>query len=243
MEAGATDAPGAVLDFAELNGSIDTFTQRFDRYVQDTVASSEEARLATETARLEAHERAKALEREREATKHAQKQLWESRWIYSPAVASEREADARLRASVHGLHAQRTALEQRTASLTKELGEIRAQIAERSARKESKVQRLREQMERNAPELAALETYTGCRIRRSERGGTIQFVFTLLQPEDPARSMSLDIDVSQTKYTVPRHDPLLPDATVRTLLKQLNATDDFHTFVKALRRAMQEAIR
>lgn len=78
---GAEDAPdaSAVLDFSELNASIDRFTRRFEQYVHDTVAASDAERLAADTHRVEAQEQHKALERERESTKHAQKQLWESR--------------------------------------------------------------------------------------------------------------------------------------------------------------------
>lgn len=71
-------ASTTVLDFSDLDASIQSFTRRFDHYVQTTIASCDEARLAADAQRTEIQERVRALEREREDTKHAQKELWES---------------------------------------------------------------------------------------------------------------------------------------------------------------------
>lgn len=81
-EAGdTTHAPRGVLDFSELDSSIQTFTRRFDDYVQSTIAACEEQRLAADGQRVEDQARIKELERESELTKHAQKELWESMLI------------------------------------------------------------------------------------------------------------------------------------------------------------------
>jgi len=75
------DTKGAatgVLDFSELDSSIQSFTRRFDDYVQSTIAACEEQRIAADGQRVEDQARIRELERECEATKHAQKELWES---------------------------------------------------------------------------------------------------------------------------------------------------------------------
>lgn len=106
----SVSAPSNVLDFSKLEASIQSFTRRFDQYVQSTVAACDEARLSADAHRADLQEHIKALERERENTKHEQKELWEQ-------VASERDADGKLRTSVQNLAAQREALVQRTASI------------------------------------------------------------------------------------------------------------------------------
>lgn len=156
-------------------------------------------------------------------------------------MASEREADAKLRDSVQNLHTQRASLVQRTTSLTGELAEIRAQIEARRAHKQEKAARLREQACRNAPELMALQQCTGLAIEASEHEGVLRFIFSLLAPN--AAPCTLDVDVSQSEYTVPYHDPRLSETKVRGLVRQLNAHGDFYAFLKALRAALQEAVK
>lgn len=228
-------ASTTVLDFSDLDASIQSFTRRFDHYVQTTIASCDEARLAADAQRTEIQERVRALEREREDTKHAQKELWEN-------VASERDADAKLRASVQNLMAQREALVQRTAGIRKEVSEIRAQMEARKQHKQVQVQRLREQVRRNAPELAQLERLTGCTISPSVRAGTIDFAFSLISRDNPARSAILSLDVSKTQYKVPMYDSILSAATVKALLQELERTGDVYTFLKRARSAMVDSL-
>ena len=232
------EAGAGVLDFSALNASIEQFARRFEQYVHDTVAASDAERLAADTHRVEAHEQRKALEREREATKHAQKRLWDT-------VAAERDADAALRARVQNLHAQRASLVQRTASLTTEVAEIRAQIEARRAQKQDKVRRLRAQVARNAPELVVLQQCTGLAIEATERPSTLRLVYDHLAPH--AAPCTLDLDVGGGKMSVPHHDRRLSEPTVRALLRALlrtlNASGDVYAFLKAVRRAMQDAVR
>lgn len=68
----------SILDFSELEQAIQSFTRRFDQYVQTTVASCEQARIESEAQRTQDQEKVRSLEREREDAKHAQKNLWES---------------------------------------------------------------------------------------------------------------------------------------------------------------------
>ncbi|WFD41446.1 kinetochore-associated Ndc80 complex subunit spc25 [Malassezia psittaci] len=222
-----------VLDFSQLSVSIETFTQRFEQYVRDTVAASDAERLAADTHRVEAQEQQKALERQREASKQSQKQLWET-------VASERDADMKLRERVQNLHAQRSSLVQRAATLTNEAAEIRALIRSRRAYKTEKMQKLREQTRRNIPELIALQQSTGLTIEAGEQLGTLRFVFQHLTPH--AGECALDLDVSQSKYSVPAHDARLRETTVRALLRDLNSSGDVFGFIKGLRKAMQAAV-
>lgn len=71
-------AEGSVLDFSELHHNIEAFLQRFDKYVHDTVAVSENGRISADSQRAEAQHRIETLEKQREDLKDAQKQLWES---------------------------------------------------------------------------------------------------------------------------------------------------------------------
>lgn len=157
-------------------------------------------------------------------------------------VASERDADAKLRASVQNLMAQREALVQRTAGIRKEVSEIRAQMEARKQHKQVQVQRLREQVRRNAPELAQLERLTGCTISPSVRAGTIDFAFSLISRDNPARSAILSLDVSKTQYKVPMYDSILSAATVKALLQELERTGDVYTFLKRARSAMVDSL-
>lgn len=158
-------------------------------------------------------------------------------------VASERDADAKLRASVQELHAQRATLSQRTVSLQSEVAEVRAQMEARSRHKQQLMERLREQVERNAPELAQLQHLTGCVIQPSLREGLIDIRFSLLSEDDPDRAYTVSLDVSKSEYAVAKCDPILPGATIRTLVRQVNASGDVYAFIKQVRRAMIERIR
>lgn len=229
--AGAAPLPPSVLDFSELEQSIHSFTRRFDEYVQTTVAACDRARREADEQHAADHTRLRALERERDEAKQSQKALWES-------VASERDADAKLRASVQSLQAQRTALLQRTASLRTEMQEMQAQVQARREAKHAQVQRLRDQVQRNAPELAELEQLTGCTLAPSRAAGSIDIGFSLVSAEDPTRTFVLTLDVAHTQYQVPSHDPALPAATVKALTRQLNHTGDVHAFLKDVRRAL-----
>ncbi|WFD27659.1 kinetochore-associated Ndc80 complex subunit spc25 [Malassezia nana] len=246
-EEGAGDSKNAhasVLDFSELDSSIQSFTRRFDDYVHSTIAACEEQHIAAELQRLEDQARIKELERECEASKHAQKELWESTLFELTAgVASERDADAKLRASVQELHAQRATLLQRTVSLQSEVAEVRAQMEARSRHKQQLMERLNEQVERNAPELAQLQRLAGCVIQPSVQSGLIDIQFSLLSPADPDRSYTLSLDVSRPEYAVASCDPILPGTTIRTLVRQLNSSGDVYAFIKHVRRAMIERLR
>lgn len=163
--------------------------------------------------------------------------------MLTTAVASERDADAKLRASVQELHAQRATLSQRTVSLQSEVAEVRAQMEARSRYKQQLMERLREQVQRNAPELVQLQRLTGCVIQPSIRDGLIDIQFSLLSVDDPDRAYTLSLDVSKSEYTVATCDPILPGATIRTLVRQLNSSGDVYAFIKQVRRAMLERIR
>jgi len=158
-------------------------------------------------------------------------------------VASERDADAKLRASVQELHAQRATLSQRTVSIQSEVAEVRAQLEARSRHKQQLMERLREQVERNAPELAQLQNLTGCLIQPSIQDGLIDIQFSLLSERDPDRAYTVSLDVSKSEYAIATCDPILPGATIRTLVRQLNCSGDVYSFIKQVRRAMIERIR
>lgn len=153
-------------------------------------------------------------------------------------MASEREADAKLRSSVQSLHAQRETLTQRIGNLKAEVEEMRMQMETRKHHKQEQIQRLREQVRRNAPELAQLEMLTGCTISPSVQAGTIDLGFSLLHAEDPTRTYTFTLDVSQPTYLVPKHDTALPSSTVKLLVNQLNQTGEVHEFIKKLRQAL-----
>ena len=146
----------------------------------------------------------------------------------------------KLREGVQNLHAQRTSLVQRAATLTNEAAEIRSLIRSRRAYKSEKMQKLREQTRRNIPELIALQQSTGLTIEAGEQLGTLRLVFQHLTPH--AGECALDLDVSQSKYSVPKHDARLRETTVRALLRDLNSSGDVFGFIKGLRKAMQAAV-
>ena len=231
----SVSAPSNVLDFSKLEASIQSFTRRFDQYVQTTVAACDEARLSADAHRADLQEHIKALERERENTKHEQKELWEQ-------VASERDADGKLRTSVQNLDAQREALVQRTASIRNEVSEIRAQMESRKEHKQIQVQRLREQVRRNAPELAQLEYLTGCSLTPSVKNGVVTFSFSLLSSTHPTRTASISLDVSKAQYKVPTYDSLLSAATVKALVQELSKSGDLYAFLKNIRQALVESL-
>lgn len=231
----SVSGPTNVLDFSKLEASIQSFTRRFDQYVQSTVAACDDARLSADAHRTDLQEHIKAIEREREDTKHTQKELWEQ-------VASERDADSKLRSSVQNLAAQREALVQRTASIRNEVSEIRAQLESRKEHKQVQVQRLREQVRRNAPELAQLEYLTGCSLTPSIKDGIITISFSLLSHAHPSRTASISLDVSKAQYKIPTYDSLLSAATVRALLQELSKSGDMYAFLKSIRQALVEGL-
>lgn len=228
-------APEFALNFSDLDASIQSFMQRFDHYVQSTVAACDDARLMADAQRSDMQEHIRALERERDEKKHAQKQLWET-------VASERDADAKLRTSVQNLIAQREALVQRTASIRNEVTEMRAQLEMRKQKKQIQVQRLREQVRRNAPELAQLERLTGCSLTPSVKDGLIDITFSLLNSAHPTRTCTLSLDVSKAQYKVSAYDPALSAATIKALVHELSQSGNLYAFLKHVRAAMVETL-
>lgn len=77
LAADTSSAP-AVLDFSDLNASLDSFLKRFHDYVHTAVAENESGQASRDLERAEHEERVRELERERETSKAAQKDLWES---------------------------------------------------------------------------------------------------------------------------------------------------------------------
>ncbi|WFD30719.1 kinetochore-associated Ndc80 complex subunit spc25 [Malassezia sp. CBS 17886] len=216
-----------ILDFSALHEAISAFVARFDRYVQTTLATVDEARIADDAQHAEEAERTRALERQREELK---------------PVASERAADTKLRASVQALHAQSASLVQRTSDVQGEVAEMRAHVEQRRQHKQEQIRHLRQQVQRNAPELAHLEALTGCAIVPSQREGTIDFVFSLLDPAAPQRRYTLSVDASKDRYAIAKHDGALSASDAQALVRQLNKTEDFNAFIKAARAAMQRGV-
>ena len=227
-----TRAP-VVLDFSDLNAALDDFLKRFHDYVHSAVAQNESGQASSELERAEHEDRVRVLEREREASKAAQKDLWET-------VAAERDDDSRLRASVQALHAQSASLVQRTAELRSDVAELRARVQMRKQQREEQSARLRVQMLQNAPEREQLERITGCHVEPT-REGVLTFVFTLLSEHDPHRDVSVSVDVSQPRYSVLEYDTI-PSSQIQALVRTLNQTGDFFAFIIGTRRAAYEAL-
>ncbi|WFD35947.1 kinetochore-associated Ndc80 complex subunit spc25 [Malassezia cuniculi] len=233
VEADISVAEPAVLDFSELNSTLDAFLKRFQEFVHSAVAENDNRHAKAARLRDEHEERMRKLEQEREASKAAQKELWET-------VASERNDDARLRASVQALYAQSASLVQRTAELQSEVSELRARVQSRKRQREDQAARLRLQIKRNAPEREQLEQLTGCHVEPAE-DGVLTFVFTLLSESSPKRAVSVSVDVSQTRYAVTAHDTI-PAPRIQALVRTLNQTGDFYTFIIGVRKAACEAL-
>lgn len=226
-------AAQSVLDFSELNTSLDTFLKRFHDYVHSAVAENESGHSKGEMQRKFYEDRVQELERSREASKAAQKELWET-------VATERDQDARLRASLQALHVQSASLTQRTAELQADVAELRARVKVRQEQREEQAARLKLQVLRNAPERIQLERLTGCHVEPA-REGVLKFVFSLLTPRDPSRTVSVFVDVSRARYTVPEYDTI-PEATMQSLVRTLNQTGNFYAFITGVRKVAYETL-
>ena len=117
-------------------------------------------------------------------------------------MAAERREDTHLRSSLQAFYTQQKSLEQRTGDLAGDVAEARREFETLETRRAEKLALLERQVQLNRPELAVLEKYTGLSITPAERRGTLRFAFRLLSATAPNDACSLDLDVSQSQYTL-----------------------------------------
>jgi chromosome segregation ATPase len=86
------------------------------------------------------------------------------------AIAQERDQDASLRARQQTLQTQKASVTQRCTELQTEIAELKQKLELKKKAKEVQREKLKEQLDRNGPELKLLESKTGCSITPTKIG-------------------------------------------------------------------------
>ena len=229
MSSGEGDVSAAdsfVQETQELNEAIEEFESRFASYVKSVIKVCDEERQRAATERDAFAEQEAVLVQAHEDALQAHEHM-------NQTVKRERNREEVLEQEKERLNKQHAKLQQMAAD---------AAFSRSQALQRERLELLRAQAQRNAPELAQLERLTGCTFRPAG-GQQLEIIFTLLTETAPAQPHAVTLDLAGDAFRIVKHDPLLTDTTVRTLLAELNASNDLYAFIKQLRREMQAACR
>ncbi|CAN0037503.1 unnamed protein product [Phaeothamnion confervicola] len=202
-----------------------------------------------------------ALERNKLIELHANyvQQMGQSAAAITALRRSERDADRRkaeddATAAAHA--AQLEALKEEVANLRQEerevlpvkLRELQAlrtelerQLDEKQ-REEATRRRRKEQEINDLTRGVVFFKYLGLEFEHAGTGGEdeeafLRLIFTQIDPEDPNRRFAFTVRVDASDaYHVANAAPPVPEEVVAPLLAELNATNDFSGFVRAMRR-------
>lgn len=133
-----------------------------------------------------------------------------------------------------------TAVETLQAALDAEAQEVDAEeaaLADEESLKERKMAALRDAV-------ACYRERLGLRFEHTKEEELV-LVFTLVDHDDPKREFACKVKVSPAsgEYAVTGGDPAIDEATRARLVAELNATEDFAAFVRAVRRLFRGMCR
>lgn len=225
----------AVFDFSSIVAAVKTFSTRFRAYTENAISNINDDKAEFDANRMEHRNQLSTLDREIEDAKASQGELWDT-------IAREREQDANLRARQQGLQSQKASVTQRCNELQAEIAELRQNLEKKKQAKESKREKLKEQIDKNGPELRLLESKTGCSIQPTKVGDQLKFIFNLMNADDWSQECHFTIDVSSSKYKLTSVSPKLEASLQESLLQELNSTRKFYTFVKKMRAALRAQV-
>ncbi|TIA87601.1 hypothetical protein E3P99_03097 [Wallemia hederae] len=123
--------------------------------------------------------------------------------------------------------------------LIAEIEEYRERIAKQKAVVESEQKTLDVQASKNAPELAFCEQMLGLKLR-SDKPDFIVLTFSQIDDRQPDRRFSIELDLRDTDYKVASCDP--PPHNLDALIRELNSSRGFYTFIKRLRAAFRGVV-
>lgn len=225
----------AVFDFSSIVTAVKTFSTRFRAYTENAISNINDDKAEFDTNRMEHRNQLRTLDREIEDAKASQGELWNT-------IAQEREQDANLRARQQTLQAQKASVTQRCNELQAEIAELRQNLEKKKQTKESQREKLKEQIDKNGPELRLLQSKTGCSILPTKVGDQLKFTFNLMNANDWSQECHFTIDVSSSKYKLTSVSPKLEASLQESLLQELNSTRKFYTFVKKMRAALRAQV-
>lgn len=225
----------AVFDFSSIVSAVKTFSTRFRAYTENAISNINDDKAEFDANRMEHRNQLRSLDREIEDAKASQGELWDT-------IAQEREQDANLRARQQTLQAQKASVTQRCNELQAEIAELRQTLEKKKQAKESQREKLKEQIDKNGPELRLLEAKTGCSVVPTKVGDQLKFTFNLMNADDWSQECHFTIDVSSSKYKLTSVSPKLEAGQQESLLQELNSTRKFYTFVKKMRAALRAQV-
>ncbi len=225
----------AVFDFASIVSAVKTFSTRFRAYTENAISNINDDKAEFDANRMEHRNQLRTLEREIEDAKTSQGELWDT-------IARERDQDADLRSRQQTLQSQKASVTQRCNELHAEIAELKQNLEKKKLAKESQREKLKEQSDKNAPELRLLESKTGCSVVPTKVGDQLKFTFNLMNADDWSQQCHFTIDVSSTKYKLTSVQPRLDSTLQESLLHELNSTRKFYTFVKKMRAALRAQV-
>lgn len=225
----------AVFDFSSIVSAVKTFSTRFRAYTENAISNIHDDKAEFDANRMEHRNQLRTLDREIEDAKASQGELWDT-------IAKEREQDANLRARQQTLQAQKASVAQRCNELQAEITELRQNLESKKQAKESQRHKLKQQIDKNGPELRLLEAKTGCSVVPTKVGDQLKFTFNLMNADDWSKECHFTIDVSSSKYKLTSVSPKLDASLQESLLQELNSTRKFYTFVKKMRAALRAQV-
>ncbi|KAJ1036691.1 hypothetical protein NDA10_004845 [Ustilago hordei] len=107
--------------------------------------------------------------------------------------------------------------------------------------KELQREKLKEQINKNGPELRLLESKTGCSIQPTKVGDQLKFIYNLMNADDWSQgATSPSMSAAASTSSLSRRNSML--ACKAPLLQELNSTRKFYTFVKKMRAALRAQV-
>ncbi|KAF2102849.1 kinetochore protein Spc25 [Rhizodiscina lignyota] len=232
----ADSLPNINFGFKELRDRMDSFTFRFDQFIERgrkrVLEEGNQFRINVAELQKDQHMRKRNIEIMTLKTA-----------TYAQTVAKESQETAEMHSAINNLTSQRDdRLAQRDA-LKQQIAEVQKDIAARRSAQQSHQRYLNQQSRFNMPELDFWQDYLCMRIEGAGAVDRLKFVFTHVCEADWEKEAWFELGTGSRDYQIFRCSPKLERRELEQLLDKLNEGRDLTPFLKGIRALFVQALK
>ncbi|KAI8058153.1 chromosome segregation protein Spc25-domain-containing protein [Syncephalis plumigaleata] len=224
-------APEIICD--DLREQLKQFTAQLDQYVMHCTTSLQTRQDHWQTTLNEQRQRINQLDQEVKVQMEQHDKM-------TQALIKEQNEVQMMQSAVQQLEQRQLNESERNNQLNATI-EATERLVQQKRQWLADQQRIMEiQREKNKLEQSCYETMLGLRIR-SVKVDTIEFIFNLIDAQQPERCFQFTLSVANQVYAVTACEPSL--STMETMVQVLNEHRQFYTFLKQVRLAFVRSIQ
>lgn len=123
--------------------------------------------------------------------------------------------------------------------LKQEVQELKEKLKKKNEEKKEKLEQISAQLDSARSEIEFLEPTLNMEIKKRS-GGILSFTFKDISFSNPLQLCSFHLDISSREYKLIETDPPIPEQAL--LIKELNDSRNFYSFLKSIRSCLKSAI-